>query len=103
MADWTYIPHKSAYWQPNKKAKELPELKPAHNHKLEHHAERWVCACGYQLGDGRERLLAPCPLARKTSHQNDERFSRTFLQGELLPPLEEQPTTKRSKRKTTNK
>lgn len=103
MADWTYIPTKGAEWRPNSKRRPLPELKPAHNHTLEYQRkiDRWVCGCGYKLGDGRAKLLAPCPLAKKpkTSHEKHDRFSKTFLQGELLPPLEEEPPTKSSKRK----
>jgi hypothetical protein len=105
MADWTYIPDEKAYWRPNTKSEPLPELKPAHNHKLEYQRgiDRWVCKCGYKLGDGRELLLAPCPLGKKTDPRFDDRFplpiKKDFLQGELLPPLEEEPTAATNKRK----
>jgi hypothetical protein len=35
-------------------------------HKLEVDANRrWRCKCGYALGDGRDKFLAPCPLAER--------------------------------------
>jgi len=54
-------------WESQKKSDPPPELKPAHNHKLKHNPfnGRWSCECGYVLGDGREKLLAPCPLTLK--------------------------------------
>lgn len=51
----------------NKARTPMKEIPPAHNHKLAHNpfTSRWSCACGYVLGDGREKLLAPCPLTIK--------------------------------------
>lgn len=106
MADWTYIPDKKARWRPHQKSKPLPELKLAHNHQLEYQRgiDRWVCKCGYKLGDGRKQLLAPCPLAKKTVVEKQQRFpKKDFLQGDLLPPLEEEPTAATNKKaKKTN-
>jgi hypothetical protein len=66
-------------WQSQKRSSPPPELKPAHDHTLKHDpfTGRWSCKCGYVLGDGREKLLAPCPLNlikkkpnRKETHAN---------------------------------
>ena len=62
-------------WESQKKSDPPPEIPPAHNHKLKHNPfnGRWSCECGYVLGDGREKLLAPCPLTlkkRKEKHAN---------------------------------
>jgi hypothetical protein len=50
-----------------KKSKPLKLLKPAHDHDLQFNrvTQRWGCACGYALGDGREKLLARCPVTMK--------------------------------------
>jgi len=47
-----------------KKSKPLTPLERAHDHdlKLDSRDKRWRCACGYALGDGREKFLARCPL-----------------------------------------
>jgi hypothetical protein len=41
---------------------------PSTTHKLEYkrRLDRWVCKCGYTLGDGREKFTAPCG----TYHEN---------------------------------
>jgi hypothetical protein len=72
-------------WQEHLRRKPFNEIPPAHNHTLRHDpfSHRWSCKCGYVLGDGREKLLAPCPLtlikkpkARKEKHETRKRKSK---------------------------
>lgn len=47
-----------------RKSPDPEPLKRAHSHDLRLDASRrWRCQCGYALGDGRAKFLAPCPLA----------------------------------------
>jgi hypothetical protein len=52
-------------------------IKPSRlSHKLEYHPrkDRWVCKCGYELGQGHNKLYMPCPITRRptqgTYHEN---------------------------------
>ena len=95
MADWTYIPTEGAEWQPNAKRASWKPLRKRLKHTLVYRNARWACEipdCDYVLGEhGHAALYGRCPFHdKKTVHENHEGFlEHQFLQGELLPPLED--------------
>jgi hypothetical protein len=65
-------------WAEYQRSKARP-LKPGKQWRFTHRLEidrkqRWRCACGYQLGDGRQQFLARCSL-----YKEDEAYSKNRL------------------------
>jgi hypothetical protein len=63
------VPDDEPVWTPGARS-ESPPVRSTHNHDLKltgtkfDKDRRWRCACGYTLGDGREKFLASCPRPR---------------------------------------